>query len=270
MSHPNPPMLRRLIPLLFVATGAALAACDRSAPPADDGGGAATPTATADERPLNAELRGFVGLIESHRTGPARVRIVKYEKLHGKDAATRFLFGLTYHREKRYEQAREHFDEATALAPNYPLPYYFRGWADYYLGDLGRARTDFERHLELAPDVADSHFGLGLVELEEDRLDAAEARFRRSLELIGDDADEVRERSKALARLGDVHMMRGEWEAARAVLQEASDLYEDHYEAHYKLYRVLTRLGDEDGAAAALALHDRVKARLHPGTAFPE
>jgi tetratricopeptide (TPR) repeat protein len=269
--------------LLAVTLAACLAtACDRgpevarpaAASESPDPAAASVRRATAitprDPDPLNRELTQFFRMIEARKTGPARVRIVKYQKLHPDDGHAEFLFGLSYHREKRYRIAHEHFAAAVKMAPEYPLIYYFDAWALYYLGDLEAARAQFAIHLAYQPNTADSHFGVGLIDLDENRLDDAEARFRRAIELWRDKAGAERDLAKAYTRLGDVFVQRDELDEARRLIEQAIGLWEDHYEAHYKLYRILLRLGETEAAQAALDRHNEIKQRLRPGTAFPE
>ncbi len=241
-------------PLLIAV--AAMGGCKRPSTPSTTGSPPADSTADsaqpAQSRPLNPELSRIFRLIQERKTGPARVQLVKYMKTHARDGQAVFLFGLTYHREKRYAQAREHFDRAIELDPNYALTYYFRAWALYYLGELDASRASFLTHLGYQPDEPDTVFGLGLIALDQGDLDEAQRRFERAIELQEDDAAHARDLAKAHARLGDVLIERGELERARVELQRAVELFPDHYEAYYKLSRVLFRLGEPELAEAAL------------------
>lgn len=258
------------------AWGTLVVGCDETARPPGDPSAPVNATA-ADDRglretpPLSPELAEIFALIGDYRTGPARVRLVKHQKLHPDDGHAAFLFGLTYHREKRYRKALEHFERAAALAPDYSPTHHFLGWALLYLGEADAARAAFERHLAAQPRVADSHFAIGLLDLDRDDLDAAEERFRTAIALE-EAAPSARPRdlAKAYAQLGEVHARRGELAEARSALERAVSIFPDHYEAHYRLYRVLVRLGADDAAAAALERHQSAKARLQPGTSFPE
>jgi tetratricopeptide (TPR) repeat protein len=260
-----------------------LAGCDRApapaaapvpapAPAAADGAAETPPADPAPRAPvaLRSELGRFFQLVDQRRTGAARVQLRKHLNLHPDDGQAEFLFGLSYHREKRYALARPYFEAALAHAPDYDTTQYFLGWALYYLGEPDAARAAFDAHLALRPDEADTHFALGLIDLDADRLDDAERRFRRSLELLGDDPERPKEISKAHARLADVHMRRGAYEAARADLIIATALFDDHYEAYYKLFRVHMRLGDTEAAEAAQQRFLAARQRVHPRTSFPE
>lgn len=212
--------------------------------------------------PLSRTLSEHFALIREGRTGPARVRIRKHLNLNPTDGAAKFLFGLSYHEEKKYAEAVPYFEEALADAPDYYLTHYFMGWARYNLGELDAARAAFEKHLTFDPVAADSHFGLGLVALDEDRLDDAERRFRRAIELHGETPGTEQDRSKARARLADVLIARGDHDAARVELVQSTMLYPDHYEAWLKLSRVLARLGDEEAADNARRMGEAARERV--------
>ncbi|MCP3902618.1 MAG: tetratricopeptide repeat protein [Planctomycetes bacterium] len=258
-------------PVTVVPPGSPARPSPQPEPPSRDPEADGPPAATA-ARPavLSPELTPLFRLIEARRTGPARVRLRKHLLVNPDDGQAEFLFGLSYHREKKYEQARPYFRRAADLAPEYDPVHYFRGWGLYYLGEIEAARKSLERHLTYKPDYADTHFALGLIALDEDRLDDADRLFRRSIVLAGAGEETARERAKAHARLADVRIRQGDFEAAREQLIIATELFPDHYEAFYKLYRVHTRLGDEEAAADARTRFETTRARLYPNTRFPE
>lgn len=226
-------------------------------------------TAPADK--LNPELAPIFSLIRQRQSGPARVRLVNYLTLHPNDGQAEFLFGLSYHREQKYGEALPHYDKALAHAPAYSLTNHFRGWANYYMGNLDEARKAFDAFLMRQPDEPDSLFALGLIELDEDNLDEAERYFRRSIEtLTVRDPSDAKGLSKAHTRLGEVHDRRGEYDRAKIELTRATELFPDHYEAFYKLYRVLIRLGEKEQAEIVHQTYLATRERMRPGTSFPE
>jgi tetratricopeptide (TPR) repeat protein len=248
-------------------------------PPVDqaDGARAGDTPATEDAVPQDAgtaalepSLVAIFRLIEQQQTDAARAALAAYQREHADDGQAEFLVGLSFHREKRYGLARPHFAAAVELAPRFHPAYHFYGWCLYYLGELDEARGAFERHLEYVPAEGDSHFALGLIDLEADRLDAAERRFREAIRLQAGNPRRLADVAKAHARLGDVYVRRNDLEQAKAELIEATRLYPDHYTAHFKLYRVLTRLGEEEAAQEALSDYREVKARIRPDRGFPE
>jgi tetratricopeptide (TPR) repeat protein len=245
--------------------------CDRdstsSAPPApltSSQQSSGTERATLSDLSEEREQQ-IIGLIRQGRFGPARVRLRRHLDDYPDDGRAEFLFGLTYHRERHYGQAKPHFERSNSLDPDYAVTSYFLGWCLFYLGDLDAASAAFERHLAAAPLEGDTHFALGLIALEEGRLDDAEASFRRAIGLQEGRTDRRREIAKAHGRLADVFIDRDDLEQARSELETAIALYPDHYESHYKLFRVLTRLGDTDGAAAAQQEFLAAQQRVPPG-----
>jgi Tfp pilus assembly protein PilF len=225
----------------------------------------------AVDQKLNSELSAIMPLIRARQTGAARVRIRNYLNIHPDDAQACFLFGLTYHREKKYGEARPWFEQAIAIAPEFAVTHHFYGWTLYWLGELAASRREFEIYLQTNPNEHDSQFAIGLICLDEDDLDCAERQFKQSLASLAeaprkDDAAE----SRARARLGEVYERRGDFAQARSELEQAVTLYPDHYEALYKLYRVLLRLNEPEKAAAVHAQYIETRERIRPGSSFPE
>ena len=205
----------------------------------------------------------YFDLIASGRYGVARVRLRRHLAVHPDDGQAVFLFGLTHHRQKRYDAACEHFDRAVELAPRFDAAWYFRGWASYWAGRPEVARASFERHRRLRPEAADTWHGLGLLALDAGTPEeaatcfiAAESRFAAG--------DNPRGRSKALIGLSDAHRMTGHLEDAVAALEQALRLYPDHYEGWQRLARLRRRLGDPDGAARATEAYEAARARVRP------
>jgi tetratricopeptide (TPR) repeat protein len=209
--------------------------------------------AVQPDRPvsLSPELVAVARLIADGKTDQARTRLEAHVAEHPDDGQAAFLLGLTYHRQKRYTQARPWFESAVRLAPEYHTVHHFHGWCLYYLGDMTGARAAFNRHIEAVPGEGDSHFALGLIAFDDDRLDDAQRRFERAIELQLDKPRRRSDVSKAHARLADVHIRRNELQAAKTRLLLATELWPQHYAAFYKLYRVLTRLGEDEAADEA-------------------
>lgn len=213
----------------------------------------------------------MMDLIRQRHTGPARVQLHNYLEAHANDGQACFLFGLTYHREKKYGEAKPWFEKALQFAPDYAVTHYFYGWTLYWLGDLPTSKREFETYLKSNPSEHDSHFALGLIALDGDDLDEAQRLFKRSMELLeASKIDDKAAMSRAKARLGEVYERQGKLAEARGELEQAVTLYPDHYEALYKLYRVLVRLGDNDKADAVRKQYVETLQRVRPGTSFPE
>ena len=231
-----------------------LVAVLRTLPPVAD-------AATGEPIPLPAPLAEAFGLIEAGRTDVARVRLRRRLAIEPEDGFARFLFGLTYHRERRYSEAGPWLAEAIARVPAYDPPYYFAAWGRYYLGEPDLAGELWTRHLALRPDAADSHFGLGLLDLEAGRPAEAEDRFRRAIALEQDLPGRERSVAKAWARLGDALADQDRVPEAREALERAVGLWPDHHEAWSRLARIARQLGDGDAATRANAEAEAALAR---------
>lgn len=209
-----------------------------------------------------------LALIKAHQYEAARGRLQPIVALHPAWARAQFLLALSYHEEQRYELARPLFERALELDPaeRTVLPFY--GWCLYYLGDATAAARQFSGYLQHDPDYADAHYALGMIDYDRDDLEPASRHFADTIRLAAA-AGDARTEGKARARLADVHVRRGELEQARTELERAVTLRPDAYEAFFKLSRVLERLGDREGAARALAQHDKVREQVRPSAPAP-
>src|SRR5262249_43217441 len=111
--------------LAVLALASGLAGCGDK--PADRAGAAPSPPAPPapaaapeqggdDGSPsLGPQLELIARLITHGRTDDARTQLQEYRRAHPEDGRAAFLLGLTYHREKRYGQARPLFEEAARL-----------------------------------------------------------------------------------------------------------------------------------------------------------
>lgn len=159
-------------------------------------------------------------------------------------AQAEMLLGVALQKQKRYGEAKPHFERAIALRQSFPEVdhlFHFLGWCDYYLSDMQASRRAFEEHLRRVPDEPDSTFGLALVAMEEDRIDEAERLLQRSIASLQGNPAARRDISKARIRLADVYERLDRSADAERELREALRLYPDHYEAWAKLARVLDR-----------------------------
>jgi tetratricopeptide (TPR) repeat protein len=243
---------------------------DTSAAPAPPEPPAPVATAPAAPPPLGPELTAIARSLKPQDNDAARRSLEAYLQQHPEDGRAEFLMGLSYHREKRYAQARPRFERAIELTPEYHPTYHFLGWCLFYLGRMPAAREAFEAHLARMPTEGDSHFGLGLIDLDEDRLDDAETRFRRAIELQAGNPRRRKDVSKAHARLADVYLRRDDLAAARTELETATRLWPQHYTAFYKLSRVLNRLGETEAAQEAFGQYEYWEGQAGERRGVPE
>lgn len=169
-------------------------------------------------------------------------------------ARAEFLLGIAVMKEKHYGEARPWLESALARNQDFPERIqvdHFLGWTCYYLGDLESSKRHFQSHVGAVPTADDSYFGLGVVAIDEDRIADAEVALQRALELIGTNSQRLRDRSKALARLGDLELRREHADEALAFYEESALLWPEHYEVWGKLarmYESLNRPSDADQA----------------------
>jgi len=109
----------------------------------------------------------------------------------------------------QHRRARDYFEQAIKLDPNYAPAY--AGLADYYWSDPGldpraampQAKKYAQDALELDPNLADAHTTLGAIHFYADwNWVAAEDEFRRAIALSPSDAEAHRSYSYFLAALG--------------------------------------------------------------------
>ena len=208
-------------------------------------------------------LKGCLALIGQKRYEQARQLLAPVVADHPGWARAHFYLALTYHKENRYERARELFQRALQLDPQEHSVRPFYGWCLYYLGELEDSREMFESFLAVKPDYPDAIFALGLIDFDDDDIDSARRRLQKAVELARQRQDQPTE-AKARARLADVLIRTGELGPARDELVRSIELNPDNYETYFKLSRVLERLGDAEGAEAARRSHHRVRQRTRP------
>ena len=243
------------------------------APPSGEAAPAPEQTPDTTKQPIpviDGQLAEAFRLIEQDQTGPARIRIRQWMQANGDDARALFLFGLSYHRERRYAASTEWLARAVDAKPTYPPAAHFLGWSNYYLGDSTAATEAFRRHLQLTPDEGDTFYGLGLLALDAGELEEARDRFNRAIELQQEQPNRIAGVSKAMVRLAEIDTLLGDRRAARAQLEAAVAVDPDRHEGWHRLARCCRRLGDHDAADHAELQRDAAIERTQPRRGFPE
>ena len=87
------------------------------------------------------------------------------------------------------------------------------------LDSPGEAYQAYSRAVQLTPGDPQGHMLLGVLALRTGRLEAAEAAFGKQVELAGEDGPAARHRARTM--LGDVHLAKGEADAALAAYEGA-------------------------------------------------
>ena len=254
--------------LAIIVTSFVLFGCGDPAPAPSSP--APTSSAQITVPPIEGELAHAYRLIQEGDTGPARIRIRKWMEANDEDARALFLFGLSYHHERRYAMSSTWFAQALNAAPTYPPAAHFLGWSAYYLGDSTASQNAFMLHLNMSPDEGDSHYGLGLLALDAGALEAARDSFTRSIELQRLHADRADSVSKALVRIAELDELQNNRHDARSHLEQAVAVDPDRIEGWHRLARCCRRLGDDDAAAEAERQYAIALERVQPRGGFPE
>lgn len=238
----------------------------------------AQPPAASEESTTHAplpppgEMARAKRLIDAGLYEAARARLEPIVEQHPGWARATALLALTYYKESRFAQAEPLFARALEADPREIAIRPFYGWTLYSLGKLDAAEEMFRSLLGPMPDNAPAHYALGVIHRDRDEVDAARQRFETTVRLAAEQDDPPME-GRAHARLGDLYVRLDDLETAKRELERAVELFPDEVEALFKLSRVLQRLGDPDGAAAARQRFEEAKARVRgpdPRTGIPQ
>ena len=277
----------RILRLTTVLSGAiaAFSGCDQAPAPTPDTPGSSEEIVTMDAEgrpwkrgpeiklqwPDDPRVDIAREFLQSHQYAQAEIVLRAVLSDRESIGRARMLLGIAVQKQKHYAAALAILDEALATKQPFPEALHgghFRGWCLYHLGRGSEARDAFEAHLDLFPNEGDSHFGLGIIALEAGELDAAQRHLEHAIELQSPLPARRRELAKAHARLGDVHLARGNVDDARASYHTAAIRWPDHYEAWAKLARVLDRLERSEEAARARTEYEHALERS--GRSVPE
>ncbi|NTV28802.1 MAG: tetratricopeptide repeat protein [Candidatus Omnitrophica bacterium] len=141
-----------------------------------------------------------------------------------------------------YQRARTDLSEAVAAAPGFTRAYYYRGLAEYHLGQYREAGLDLDQAIRLFPNYEQAYHIRGKVRLAVQECSAAEADSRQAIRLDPVLAGAYNDLGAALACLGR------EQEAVEA-LGKALKLEPELTEAWLNRATLRERLGDRTGAA---------------------
>lgn len=229
------------------------------------------PIADLKEPVLHPNLPIAAKLLRSGQFVDAQIVLRNILREQPSCARGQFLLGVAVMKLKRYGEARELLEASLASKQDFPERRqvdHFLGWSCYYLGDLDAAKAHFQAHVGAVPTAADSYYGLGVIAIDEDRISDAQSALDRSLELLPQGPRSAGDRSKALARLGDIAVRREDLPLALDLFTQAASLHPDHYEVWGKLARVLDSMGKPAEAHAAREQHDAAMQRT--GKSPPE
>lgn len=147
----------------------------------------------------------------------------------------------------RYDLAEQRLQEAIRLSPDYDEPYYLLGHCHQEKNQYSKAIELYQKAIHLNPKRSEFHYSMGLALSRQGLLGQAQKAFQEALTL---DPSLV----EARYRMGLVHLERGADSLAETALLEAIKVDPNHAPSHYLLFRVYSRLGKPEKAAASLEL----------------
>lgn len=247
---------------------AALVACGQEAGSGREGD--ARGGSRPDPGPPPAELLEVLRLDGAGRRAEAWAVAQRYLGDHPADGRGHVMLGMLHRSAGNYERAAAELARALELSPDYFPARRYLAECRFLLGDLAGARREYAAWVEADAREPMGQLGLGVVALEEARTDEAEQHLRRALALFAElEARDPRrfqarraDRADCHARLADLHLARGEYEAARDELLASTRIEPGHISAFHALSLVYRRLGEERLAGEALAHYERERARL--------
>lgn len=137
--------------------------------------------------------------------------------------------GLSFEKQKQWEQAKDAYIKATEEDPEHPYAYWYLGGAYHGLGQPEEAAEALEDAVRNQPDRAEIHYELGNEYLALHEPDLAETCFRDALRLKPDNAEAQLTLAYAFDEQGKIH--------------EAIVLYEHLVEYHPDCIPAYTALG---------------------------
>ncbi len=211
---------------------------------------------TLDPAVLHPNLGVAAQLLASRQFADSEIVLRAILKEEPRCARAEFLLGVALMKQKQYGQARPLLEASLASGQDFAgrkQVDHFIGWACYYLGDLESSKRAFQSHVGSVATADDSYYGLAVIAIDEDRIADAQLALERAVELIGQNPARKQDRSKALARLGDLELRREKPTEAMALYEESLELWPDHYEVWAKiarLYESANRTADAERARA--------------------
>jgi tetratricopeptide (TPR) repeat protein len=143
----------------------------------------------------------------------------------------------------RLQEAKEHYEQALRLKPDYPETHNDLGVVSLREGKLSDAIAECQEALRIQPDFAEAHNNLGNALMGLGRLEDAIGQYQQALRLKPDFADAHNDFGVALARAGHVPEAIEQWE-------EALRINPDYPETHNNMGSVFLREGKLSDAIA--------------------
>jgi tetratricopeptide (TPR) repeat protein len=180
--------------------------------------------------------------------GDTRGAIARYRELlqySPEHLAGRYNLGLLLLKDKKWEEAREHFTQVIEHEPMHVTAYFNRGRAAYRLKHYDAALADYQKAQALNEgDYPEALLNIGLVQTAMEEYSAAEQSYRQALTLRQD-------YESAWYNLGLLFMRQDKGDEAVVAFLRAVALREDYPQAWYNLGLLYARKEQNTESIAA-------------------
>ncbi len=162
-----------------------------------------------------------------------------------KKAVAAYNKGVEYLNAGQFKQAKDKFQEATEIKPDYAKAYTKLGRAHLELSELQPAQTATRKALSLDPKDDEAHFDQGEIYRETKNFPAASDSYYKSLEYNPNNF-------MTYYRLGNLKFRDKKFGEARDMYLESYKLKNDYYKTSINLAATYSRLGDARSAEKSL------------------
>ena len=184
----------------------------------------------------------------------ASASLAHFQQLEPNSARSHILLGDMYRQRERYDDARNEYAKALAVAPDNPAALLGMAFACYDEADFNRTIALGQQALLQRPDDPEINLLMGEALASEHKFSQAEPFLLKSLSAKPQMLPHVH------AVLGESYAATGKTEAAIRELKLGASSDQDGT-LHYQLARMYNKLGDHADAAAALRQMQAIKQR---------
>lgn len=165
------------------------------------------------------------------------VNILKSAENAGNAGRVSYYLSLAHFKMDRMDEALAAIDKSLELEPEVPESWRQLGVLQLQLGDLEGAEQSLIKALELDPENAE--FSILLVDILSEQ-----GKVSQALQCAQRARHSTEGHSGILVRLGELHLVLGDPEAARQTLETCLETFTDNARAHHALSKALNRTGE--------------------------
>lgn len=162
------------------------------------------------------------------------------------------LLGQVHYEQENYSEAIGIWEKGLKIDASQPAAYQAMGSMALQEGDYESAIAHWRKAIEVEPEWPGARRAIGLALMHLQRIEEAVTEFQQDLKISPD-------ASQAHFLLGQAYLQLEKFEEARQHYEAAVREAPRFTSAYYALFRVLTRLGEPDGAKEALTKFQDLK-----------